>query len=171
MIKSKDEDCVLSLTSFEGETGLNEALKECIIYACQQGANTLYFCDADFSSWPLNRMEVITALTEWARSTSNQRRLTILAGSYRVFERDFGLWLRWRDTWGHRVQCLEFDDDYDIELPCVFWSDCVMVQVRNFDNSEGNVSQSKHDLLPMLARLEGMKNNASPSFPSTTLGL
>ena len=167
----QDKGSFLDVPPFQGEQELAGALEQCIIYACEQGAHTLCFCDGDFAAWPLSNERVIDALTQWARSPSNQRRLTVIAATYLTLEREHGVWKRWLRTWGHRVSCLEVNSEFDAEVPCVFLSDNVMLSVRNKDTCAGYVTQEKADLVPMRLRLNELEKNSSPAFSVTTLGL
>ncbi|MGL4666544.1 MAG: hypothetical protein ACRCWR_01280 [Saezia sp.] len=161
----------LEIKPFQGEEKLAEALQKCIIYACEQGASTMYFCDSDFALWPLGHEEVVAAMTQWARSSSNQRRLTVIAATYLLVEREHAVWKRWRQNSSHRVACLQIEPEFDSNLPCVFWSDKIMLSLQNKGMCVGLVSQEKAELTPMRLRLDELERCCAPAFPATTLGL
>ena len=163
------EGMCFEVGSFQGEVGMAKALERCIVYACEQGSRTLCFCDVGFAQWPLSNDRVIDAMTGWARSVSNQRRLTVMAATYGLIEREHNVWMRWRRTWGHRVQCLVVASEFDANLPCVFWSDGLMLSVQNRDTCVGGVSQDRKDLVAMRLRLDELVRCCAEGFPATTL--
>ena len=164
-------DAGFEVAPFQGEKALTGALERCIIDACEQGVNTLCFCDVDFAWWPLSNERVIEAMTGWARSASNQRRLTVVAATYSMIEREHGVWKRWRRNWNHRVQCLQIEPEFDANLPCVFWSEKLMLTVQNRETCVWGVSLDKQGLVVMRQRLEELKKCCVEAFPATTLGL
>lgn len=156
---------------FQGETKLRQGLEQSIIYACEQGAKTLLLSDVDYSMWPLSNQRVLDALSTWASSSSNQRQMIMMAATYVFIEEQHNAWKRWRQTWSHRVQCLQIRQEFDPHLPLVFWSECVRLTVRNRETVTGHLSYEKRDIIPAKAALDEQISRCGPAFPVSVTGL
>lgn len=156
---------------FQGEVNLRQGLRQSMIYACEQGAKTLIMSDVDYSVWPLSNQQVLAALSSWASSSSNQRQLIMMAATYTLIEEQHNAWKRWRQTWSHRVQCLQIRQEFDPHLPLVFWSECVRLTVRNRETVTGHLSYDTRDIIPARVTLDEQISRCEPAFPVSVTGL
>lgn len=146
------------------------ALVAAIDAAAQQGGATqLWLCDPDFSTWPLDRPEVVEALSRWARS---HRRLTLLAADYRGLAQGAARWHAWRRHWSHIVQCLRVHEEVAAGLPSlVFVPGVQIVRLHDRERHRGRVLSAPLELTHCGESLDALSQRAEEALPVTTLGL
>lgn len=157
--------------NFNGPQQFAHAVQQCIVHSCEQGAVNLILCDADFSAWPLDDDRVVSSLRAWANSTSNQRMLTMVAATYAIVEEQHGMWVRWRKTWDHRVQCKQLSTLSSSDFPCIFWSQHCVLTLFEKKHYSGRVSFERQKIVQEKGRVNELIRQASPAFPASTLGL
>lgn len=132
-------------------------------------AAPLWWCDPDFSTWPLGQPAVIEALARWARS---HRRLTLLAADYRPLAQAAPRWHAWRRQWSHVVQCLRVHEEAAAGLPSLVLAPRrVAVRLHDREHHRGRVHRTPLELNRYAEWLDALSQRAEDGLPATTLGL
>ena len=158
---------------FTGRVAFVAALREAVIAATAQGCREMFWVDANFVDWPLSDVEVLNALTAWARPP---HRLHLLALNFEALRLRHPRFVQWRSTYGHCVQARAVDP----ELAPSFASSGVAaallappLSLRLFDaqSGRGTVSFEAIELLRTRERFDALAQRSCESFAASTLGL
>jgi hypothetical protein len=156
--------------AFDSAATFADAIRRAMRHADERGARVLRWCDDDYAAWPLGEAAFIDLLTHWARSGT--RELVMVAASFDDVQRRHPRFVRWRQDWGHIIQCLEPAERHDDPLPTL-WLDSADQVVRVFDRDSwrGRVGADRIDRQGAMEALDAITQRASPAFPASTLGL
>ena len=156
-------------TPVEGRAEFPAALLATLDECAQAGVQQLWWCDADFSDWPLGQPAVIEALTRWIDS---KRQLTLIAARYDRFTAHFPRWVTWRRQWSHVVRCLAVHEELAGQVPSLaLASGLVGVQLHDPERLRGRLYREASDLRRCKDLVDALSQRTSESFPVTTLGL
>lgn len=131
--------------------------------------------DADFAHWPLGERAVTDLLQQWMLQHGGAR-VTLLAGRFDVIQRTQPRWLKWRQTWSHRVGCFLASDEIVADLrPMFIWRDKEgdRAGIRMLDSvtAVGQWTTDPAVLSLWQADFDAYLQRSSEGMPCTTLGL
>lgn len=156
-------------TPVDGRAEFHAAFLATLDESARDGARHLWWCDADFSNWPLGQPAVIEALTRWVDS---KRQLTLIAARYDRFTAQFPRWVTWRRQWSHVVRCLAVHEELAGQVPSLALAPgLVAVQLHDPDRLRGRLYREAYDLRRCKDLVDALSQRTSESFAVTTLGL
>ena len=127
--------------------------------------------DPDFAQWPLGERAIVDVLQQ-AVLTHPGTRFTLLAGQFDAFPRRHPRWLTWRQTWSHRVRCLQVDEDDAPRLrPMLLWPGRMGLRVLDDVSGRGVWTTDAATLHVWLDDFDVISQRSAEAMPGTTLGL
>jgi hypothetical protein len=152
----------------EGLDAFREAIRLALTEAADAGFQEMFWCDPDFSDWPLGERAVVEALDRWGRSG---RRLRLLAGDWGLVRARDARFVRWRATWAHLIEARALGGGRASTLPSLLWSSDGAVERLDPVRSTGRWVAEPSERRMLRERLEECWRRSSVAFPATTLGL
>ncbi|KAF1049114.1 MAG: hypothetical protein GAK38_00882 [Xylophilus sp.] len=143
-------------------------MRDALAAAAREGWAELVPCDAAFDDWPLGERAVGDVLQAWSRTG---RRLTLLAREYDTVVRRHALFVRWRQTWDHIVECRDCRSADPLDLPSAIWSPGWVLQRLDPVRSVGVTGAEPTRRLQLRARIDEWLRRSSPAFPASVSGL
>lgn len=153
---------------FDGREDFRQLVRDALACAAREGWRDIILSDADFADWPLGERAVIESLQAWAGSG---RHLKLLARSYAQLQRQHARFVQWRVTWSHVVAPFACGNADALELPSAIWSPGWVLERRDVERCVGWCGAEAERRLLLRESLAGWLQQATPSFPATTLGL
>ncbi len=151
-----------------GRAAFTAVLKAAWRQAALLGWHEWWWCDPDFTDWPLADQETVDVLSTWA---APGRRLVLLGGRFGDLERCHPRFVRWRKTWDHLIEVRACSGARSVALPSAIWTPqwCC----RRLDRSRAvfTCDDSAAALTSLRAELDEHWRRAVPAFPATVLGL
>lgn len=152
-------------TQHEFRDAIAQALAEAAAARCRE----LWWCDPDFTAWPLDEPTVVDRLTRWC---GPQRRLTLLAADFTELARHHPRWVAWRRTWSHLVECrtnIELDSE---RWPTLLWAPGLLsVQLFDRVRCRGSLSRAPADAVWCREWVDAVSQRSEVAWPVTTLGI
>jgi len=124
---------------------------------------------ADFSDWPLNQPDVISALDAWGH-TRRMPCVRILARRFDIVQRDFARFARWRTRFGHIIVCHALPEELAAPQECLLLSERGIVALPS-DTFRRGLWCSGVRLHTATGLFEQAWQLSEPGFPAQTLGL
>jgi hypothetical protein len=155
--------------AIESREAFHQALLDGLHAAAEAGCPELWFCDTDFSAWPLGRPVVVEALTRWVGS---RRRLRLLAADYSAFAQGVPRWHAWRRRWAHVVHCHAVQDELAAQVPTLLLA-APRLALRLHDRTRyrGRVLHDINEMAACREQIDALMQRAEEALPVTTLGL
>jgi hypothetical protein len=155
------------ITETRGE--FQEAVRDALDRAAEQGCRELTLVDPDFADWPLGEQRVLDALTRWAQS---QRKLTLVARSYDMIVRRHPRFVDWRRNFAHVITCREPDEADADDTPSILLASGLLV-LRRIDARawRASLSTDQADTIVWRDGIDALLQRSSDAFPATSLGL
>ncbi|XAH25632.1 hypothetical protein AAFF27_10720 [Xylophilus sp. GW821-FHT01B05] len=151
----------------EGRVAFQDAVRNGLRAAQEQGWPELVLVDADFADWRLGEAATVELLQGWSRPG---RRITLLAASYARLETGHPRLLQWRRQWDAIVSCRRSHAAVS-DLPSAFWSpDWVMRRV-DAARCVAVCGREPERRLGLREAIEGHLLRSSSAFPASILGL
>jgi hypothetical protein len=97
--------------------------------------------------------------------------MTLLARSYEQLKRQHARFVQWRVTWSHIVTPLACANADALDLPSALWSPAWVLERRDIERSVGYCGSEAERRVLLRENLAEWLQQATPSFPATTLGL
>lgn len=136
----------------------------------QSKARDLYLVDADFSSWPLDQVAVVDALTAWVRLPG--RRLRLVGSRFDVLERDQSRFARWRRNFAHALECLSPTDVEPGDMPCLLLLPGLAgIELLDRERWYGRRADDRRALVAYQERVNELCQRCESAWPVTVLGL
>jgi hypothetical protein len=129
----------------------------------------LTLIDADFSPWPLNEPEVVSALTRWIRLPG--RRLRLVGGRFDVVERDQSRFAMWRKPFAHAIECMTPTDLNPGDMPSLLLLDNGCLELLDRERWQARWSTERRTLVLQRERLDALMQRCEAAWPVTVLGL
>lgn len=157
---------------FDGRREFQQILREVLAAAAvDREAKRLCLCDPDFEDWPLGEMEVVESLSQWVQSHPGGQ-CVLVAATFDQVASWHPRWVAWRQTWSHRVTCLQCPDEERQRLPSLLLvPDVLVVQRLETVHSRGRVARDAADLVAARERFDAILQRSTETYPATTLGL
>lgn len=156
---------------FEGRKAFQEHLRELLLAASAGGCPDLVLCDPSFDDWPLGERALMDVWTRWASTHSNGR-CVLISASFDNFARQHPLWVAWRQSWSHRVQCLQPVDDLVGSLPSWFFvRGRFLLERLDPIGHRGLLTSEAARLVSCQEGCDAITQRSLETFPATTLGL
>jgi hypothetical protein len=125
--------------------------------------------DIDFSPWPLDEPDVVTALTRWIRLPG--RRLRLVGSRFDVIERDQTRFAAWRRPFGHAIECMRPTDVDPGDMPSVLLLDTGCLELLDREHWQARWSTERRALVLQRERLDALMQRCEAAWPVTALGL
>lgn len=156
-------------TLITSRSEFQQALRNALAALQDSACRELWFCDEDFSNWPLGEKETIEQLSGWAHA---HRRLVVLARGFDEVARRHPRWVRWRRDWSHIVSCRSNVELAAGEFPTVLLgAGTVSVRISDPQRFRGRLSHSNVELVKSKELLDAILQRSEETFPATTTGL
>lgn len=154
--------------AFDGRTEFHERLRTALAAAAQHGWHEIVLSDPTFVDWPLGERACIEILNAWA---ANGRTLTMLAGTFAVFDREHARFVQWRRTWSHVVDCRACSGAGAPHVPSAFLTPAWHLHRIDTERSRGVSGSDPERRRALRERIDECWRRGRPAFPATTLGL
>lgn len=150
--------------------GFTAALRWGFDQALAQSARSLVFVDPTFEHWPLDDLEALQTLTQWARLPGRQ--LTLLAARFEEVPRRQPRFTAWRKEWAHTIRALQAPAEFAADLPTLMLDDRrLSIHLIDAVNWRGRVAQDPRARLLWQEKVDVVLQRSEPAFAATTLGL
>ena len=159
---------VLPSGRFSGRTAFGQLVRDAFACAAREGWRELLISDATFEDWPLQELVVASSLGAWAK---NGRRFVMLASSYDTVIRKHARFVRWRQTWGHIVECRLSRQTDPGDFPSALLGPHWAMQRLDLARSTGVCSDRAERRVQLREAVDELLLGSSPGFPSSVLGL
>lgn len=128
-------------------------------------------CDPDFTQWPMGGLAVVEALQQ-GMLAHRSTRWTLIAAQFDAFPRQHPRWLSWRQTWSHRVRCLQASEEDAAQLrPMLLWPGRLGLRLQDGLSGRGVWSMDPATLHVWQSDFDVISQRTAEAMPSTTLGL
>lgn len=128
-----------------------------------------WWCDPDFTAWPLDDAALIAALTVWLQRPGRQ--LTLLACGFDALQRRHPRFVAWRRDQAHRVLGREVAVDTS-QMPTLFVARVPLgFEVLDRVRWRGTWFARADDWRQRRELVDALLQQSVPSFAATTLGL
>lgn len=154
--------------AFVGREALRARVRGALLAAAAQRWREIIICDADFADWPLNERPVVEALGHWVRHAQG---FVMLARRYDSVARLHPLFVEWRRTWSHKIDCRVCQHADPQDLPSALWSPGWALQRTDSARSAGVSGPEAERRVVLRETLEEWLRRSTSGFPATTLGL
>lgn len=155
---------------FDGWLSFQDRLAAGMAMAAADPAD-LYFCDLDFAHWPLGSASVVEAFHQWVMASSATQCL-LLALHFDAMPRQHSRWIKWRQPWGHRVQCRVVPEDAAAGLlPTFVLKDRLAIRIMDVKTGAGIWSTDPATIRDWLSEIDVISQRSHEALPVTTLGL
>lgn len=158
----------LTLGRHEGRVAFANLVRQSIAVADAQASREWWWCDDDFSDWPLGERAVAEALDRWARQG---RRLHLLARSFQGLRERHARFVAWRVRWDHCIEARACPRASQDDFPSAMWMPGICWNRVDTTRSVVLCSDEPRSLTQMQQNLHEWWAKATPAFPASTLGL
>lgn len=153
---------------FAGREVFRQMVRDALANAAAQGWHELILSDASFEDWPLGELAVIESLHAWARRGQH---LILLARRYDDLLVRHPRFVRWRQTWSHRIDSRGCRQADPLEIPSALWSPAWFCQRLDVERCTGVSGSDARHRVELRNSLDDWLRRSAPAFPATTLGL
>lgn len=159
---------------FAGRAEFQALLGQALHWACEQGCRELHAWDASFVDWPLSDVELLAALTRWARPG---RHWHLLAQQYDDVARRHPRFVRWRRDYAHCLTARAVEPELRLGaapeslLLAQGGEACLTLRLVDRHLWRGELSLDAADRLRGLEWFDAVAQRSHESFAPTTLGL
>lgn len=153
---------------FEGREAFRSRLLASLDAAARAGWRELIWSDADFADWPLGERATTEALQGWCASG---RSFSMVAEHFRVFEREHARFVRWRQGWGHIIECRTCRGPGAAPVPSAIWTPGWFMQRVDPILGRGVSGTDPGRRRSLKEAIDECWRQGKPGFPSSTLGL
>jgi hypothetical protein len=129
----------------------------------------LTLVDVDFSPWPLEDADVVTALTRWIRLPG--RRLRLVGSRFDIVERDQSRFASWRKPFAHAIECMTPTDLDPGDVPSLLLLDNGCLELLDREHWQARWSTERRTLVLQRERLDALMQRCEAAWPVTVLGL
>jgi hypothetical protein len=158
-----------SIVPIGSRAEFHDTIRSAFARAREDGAREIMLVDPDFVAWPLNDLEVVGALADWADS---RKSLTVLAHSFDEIARRQTRFVEWRRQWAHVVRCRQDPELEAEQLPTLMLVPGLLcVRLLDRIRYRGTCSNRSLDLTEARETLDALLQRSVEAFPVTTLGL
>lgn len=131
----------------------------------------LYFCDVDFSHWPLGATTTLDAFHQWVMASAGAH-CTLLAANLDEMPRLHPRWLVWRQPWTHRVKCWQIPEDVAQGMrPTFILKDRLAIRIMEPRAGAGIWSRDPVTIRAWAAEIDAILQHSHEALPPKTLGL
>jgi hypothetical protein len=128
--------------------------------------------DIDFGHWPLGQRNVMEAFHQWGLGGARALHCQLLAAGYDNFPRQHPLWVAWRGTWAHRVQCHQVQEEMVSSLtPMLILQGTVGLRLHEPLQGAGVWTREPGTLTEWRTEFDVILQRSEPALPPTVLGL
>lgn len=146
-----------------------DAIALAVADAAAARCRELWWCDPDFTAWPLGEPAVVDSLTRWC---GPQRRLTLLAADFTELARRHPRWVAWRRSWSHLVDCRTNVELEGGRWPTLLWAPGLLsVQIVDRERCRGSLSRTPADAVRCREKVDAVLQRSEVAWPVTTLGI
>ncbi len=153
---------------FASRQVFQQAIRDLLQQAAEQGWSELMLSDPTFEDWPLGESAVAQSLNSWSKGG---RKLILMANSFTALQRDQARFVRWRQTWDHIIECRRCMPVQGTPLPSALWTPEWLLHRFDGDLFQGYLGREASRRFQLRERLTECLKKSSPGFPASTLGL
>ncbi len=151
-----------------GREAFTQTVRDALACAAIEGWKEIILSDATFEDWPLNERGVEQSLLAWSKSG---RRLRLLATRFDAMQRQHARFVRWRQTWGHIIECRVCRSADPLDFPSAIWSPGWVMHRIDPVNSVMTCDRDAQRRLLLREVLQEWERNSAPGLPASILGL
>jgi hypothetical protein len=171
-MQSDNEKTKLLQGEFQGRKDFQQLIRDVVAQAALQGWSEMIWCDLSFEDWPLGERVIEQGLQAWSM---NGRKLTLLAKRFDAVLENHHRFVNWRRQWGHIVEAHAVSSASEEEFPSVIFASKLeggwVMQRTQRDWCKGFCGDEAWRRVQVREQLQEWLAKATPSFPSSTLGL
>lgn len=154
----------------DGWRDFSDRVCAALAWACTE-PSPLRLSDKDFQAWPLGQRSVVAALQSWAMAHRQVQMQVLLAHSDRVAVQH-PRWINWRQSWAHRVQVWQADDDQRDQVPTVLLVGKVLgLRLHDPQRGQGVWTRDAATVQRWQDEFDVILQRSVSALPVTTLGL
>lgn len=138
--------------------------------ALAQSARSLCLVDPTYEHWPLDEVDVLQTLSQWARLPGRQ--LILLAARFDEVPRRQPRFTAWRKDWAHSIQALQAPPEFASDLPTLMLDDRrLCVHLIDAVSWRGRAAQDPRARLRWQEKIDVVLQRSEAAFAASTLGL
>lgn len=162
------EPTPLPVGPFAGRETFRDRLRQAFARAAQERWRQMVWCDVDFADWPLGERVVVEALNAWARQRGQ---LLMMATDFQTVPRMAPLFVRWRQQWSYRMECLALTGVAASDVPSVLAAPAWCLRRLDPLRSSGACVNDAQTLADVNELIASLRDKGTPAFPADVLGL
>lgn len=152
----------------QGRSVFQQALRDALAIAAQEGWHELILCDAHYADWPLGERAVVESLQAWSRSG---RRFVMLGMDYAGVMRQHARFVKWRQTWDHIIECRVCRSGDALAFPSAIWTPTWVMQRIDSERDVLLCDSAAPRRIELRQLLDEWRRESTPGFPASVLGL
>ena len=129
----------------------------------------LWLVDSDFSGWPFDTTEVLSALTRWARLPA--RRMLWIGQDFEALAQRQPRLAAWRRDFAHVVEAYGPAPQERLDWPCWLMSERHAIVLADRDHWRGHNLHTAAELRELREGVDGLLQRCEPAWPAHVLGL
>ena len=129
----------------------------------------LWLVDSDFSDWPFDTTEVLSALTRWARLPA--RRMLWIGQDFEALAQRQPRLAVWRCDFAHVVEAYGPAPQERLDWPCWLMSERHAIVLADRDHWRGHNLHTAAELRALREGVDGLLQRCEPAWPAHVLGL
>jgi hypothetical protein len=146
------------------------AVRMLVLHAQALGVRQMAWVSPDFADWPLDEPEMVDALGRWARAPGAQ--LAWVGHDFERVRRTMPRLTRWRQTFGHVINCRSPQEVSGQDLPTLLLADRrVVLRMLDLDHVRGWVSHQGRDVQSAREEIDAILQRSEDTFSASILGL
>ena len=153
----------------DGRLAALAALRGLLLELPAAATRQIWLVDADSSDWPLDDLEVLAALTRWARLPG--RRLIWIGEAFEALARSHPRLALWRRDFAHAVQPWRPTPEGQITLPCWLMTEQRAVVLDDRQHWRGHTVTAASELRDLRDASDVLLQHCEPGWQAYTLGL
>ena len=129
----------------------------------------LWLVDGDFSDWPFDTTEVLSALTRWARLPA--RRMLWIGQDFEALAQRQPRLAAWRRDFAHVVEAYGPAPQERLDWPCWLMSERHAIVLADRAHWRGHNLHTAAELRALREGVDGLLQRCEPAWPAHVLGL
>lgn len=156
---------------FEGRPAFQQMVRDGVAALAQGDHHEIWLSDHDFAQWPLGERTVVESFNQWALG-SHHGRCVLLGAHFEAFSQAHPRWVEWRQTWSHRVLCLQAPEEFAADIPtALLIPGLLSMELFDRDHYRGLLSRDSMRWRELKEKIDAISQRSGETFPPTTLGL
>jgi len=152
----------------EGRAAFADLVRQTLDFAESRQWREWWWCDPDFTDWPLGERSVIDALDRWV---GRGRQLRLLARTYQPLRVAHARFVVWRIRWDHCIEAKSCPAAAEDDFPSGMWMPEACWSRIDKTRCVAVCTDDPVRRVALHQNLNEWWTKATPAFPASTLGL